>query len=33
MGSMIPYGYIRSSEDKHKLVIDDEAAKVVKKNI
>ena len=31
MGSMIPYGYIRSSEDKHKLVIDDEAAKVVKK--
>ena len=31
MGSMIPYGYIRSTEDKHKLVIDDEAAKVVKK--
>lgn len=30
MDSMIPYGYIRSTEDKHKLVIDDEAARIIK---
>ena len=30
MGSMTPYGYVRSQEDKHKLVVDEEAAKVVK---
>lgn len=31
MGSFAPYGYERSSEDKHKLVIDPVAAVVVKK--
>lgn len=30
MGSFAPYGYMRSSEDKHKLVIDPVASKVVK---
>lgn len=31
MGSFAPYGYDRSEEDKHKLVIDPVAAEVVKK--
>lgn len=31
IGSFAPYGYIRSKEDRHKLVIDPEAADVVKK--
>lgn len=31
MGSFAPYGYERSKEDKHKLVIDPVAAEVVKK--
>ena len=31
MGSFAPYGYERSEEDKHKLVIDPVAAEVVKK--
>ncbi len=30
MGSFAPFGYMRSSEDKHKLVIDPIASKVVK---
>ena len=31
MGSFAPYGYVRSKEDKHKLVIDPVAAEVVRK--
>ena len=31
MASFAPYGYIKSSEDKHKLEVDEEAAKVVKR--
>ena len=31
MGSIVPYGYARSKEDKHKLVVDEEPANVVKK--
>ena len=31
MGSFAPYGYDRSEEDKHKLVVDSVAAEVVKK--
>ena len=31
MGSFAPYGYMRSEEDKHKLVIDPIASQVVKK--
>lgn len=31
MGSQAPYGYIKSPEDKHTLVIDNEAAKIVKR--
>ncbi|MCM1148947.1 MAG: recombinase family protein [Butyricicoccus sp.] len=30
LGNYAPYGYIKSPEDKHKLVIDDEAAEVVR---
>src|SRR5574344_3081219 len=30
MGSFAPYGYVRSSEDKHKLIVDPVASKVVK---
>ena len=29
MNSQAPYGYIKSPEDKHKLIIDEEAAKIV----
>jgi len=29
-GSFAPYGYVRSPQDKHKLIIDEEAAAVVK---
>lgn len=31
MGSKPPYGYVRSSDNKHKLVIDEEAASIVKR--
>ena len=31
MAGIVPFGYKRSEEDKHKLVIDEEAAKIVKK--
>ena len=30
MGSQVPYGYKRSPEDKHKLIIDEEAARYVR---
>ncbi len=30
MGSFAPYGYVRSSENKHKLIVDPVASKVVK---
>lgn len=30
IGAHAPYGYIKSAEDKHKLIIDDEAAKTVR---
>ena len=31
VGAYAPYGYKKSEEDKHKLVIDEEAAKVVRR--
>lgn len=31
MGSQAPYGYIKSPEDKHKLLIDEDAARVVRR--
>lgn len=31
LGAFAPYGYIKDPEDRHKLIIDNEAAKVVKK--
>jgi len=31
MGSFAPYGYVKSPENKHKLIIDDVAAEVVRK--
>jgi len=31
MGSFAPYGYVKSPENKHKLIIDEEAAEVVRK--
>ena len=31
MNSQAPYGYIKSPQDKHILIIDDEAAKIVRR--
>lgn len=31
MGSQAPYGYMKSPEDKHKLIIDEEAAVIVRR--
>ena len=31
MGSVVPYGYLRSEEDKHKLVVDENLREVIKK--
>lgn len=31
VGSYAPYGYKKSAQDKHKLIIDDEASKIVKR--
>ena len=31
MGSVVPYGYLRSEEDKHKLIVDENLREVIKK--
>ena len=31
MGSKAPYGYVKSSSDKHNLIVDEDAAKIIKR--
>ena len=33
LGGFAPYGYLKDPDDKHKMIIDSDAAVVVKKNI
>ncbi len=33
MASVAPYGYTKSKEDKHKLVVNETEARIVKENI